>query len=369
MRAQNNIGLYCVHSTQGMMKDKNRPKGPMTSYACFVQVIREEHKKKHPGENVVFSEFTKKCAEIWRVGFVHFLILLQKMTPKEKKRFDDMAQLDKERYNREMHEYIPLEGFRKGKRRKRTKDPGMPKRAWSAFFFFCDEYRPRIREEHPEWKVSDIAKELGRKWEECLNKLKYEQKAMSDKHRYEEDMQKYKLGTYVPPKRPRIGSIGFDSSSLSTADTDNSVNISGLENSLGAVDEEDEEEDVDDTEGELQGEETGHTGPIIALSSPQVINRASEIESALPPSDSAADVSETASVSSAVEKENTLEPSSFKESACLHESVRISDENLPHINLMDSHIESSKEETEQIVKNDATNLPVLETPIELYSEI
>ena len=47
--------------------DANKPRGRMTAYAFFVQTCREEHKKKHPDENVVFSEFSKKCAERWKV--------------------------------------------------------------------------------------------------------------------------------------------------------------------------------------------------------------------------------------------------------------------------------------------------------------
>lgn len=45
-----------------------KPRGRMTAYAFFVQICREEHKKKHPEENVVFSEFSKKCAERWKVS-------------------------------------------------------------------------------------------------------------------------------------------------------------------------------------------------------------------------------------------------------------------------------------------------------------
>lgn len=45
-----------------------RPRGRMTAYAFFVQTCREEHKKKHPEENVVFAEFSKKCAERWKVS-------------------------------------------------------------------------------------------------------------------------------------------------------------------------------------------------------------------------------------------------------------------------------------------------------------
>ncbi len=57
-----------------VLKDKNRPKGPMSAYACFVQVIREEHKKKHPGEHIVFSDFSKKCAERWKVRSIYFCV-------------------------------------------------------------------------------------------------------------------------------------------------------------------------------------------------------------------------------------------------------------------------------------------------------
>ncbi|GAA37121.2 high mobility group protein B1, partial [Clonorchis sinensis] len=176
-----------------MVKDKNRPKHPMSAYACFVQVIREEHRKKHPNENVIFSEFSKKCAEKWK-----------QMSNEQRRCFEEMAKLDLDRFNREMAHYVPPAGMRRGRRRRRTKDPAMPKRSWSAFFFFCDAFRSKIRNEHPDWKVSDIAKELGRRWEECTDKEKYERHAQNDKLRYEQDMQKYKAGIYVATKRARV---------------------------------------------------------------------------------------------------------------------------------------------------------------------
>lgn len=108
------------------------------------------------------------------------------MTPKEKKRFEDMAALDKDRYNREMNDYVPPEGVKKGKKRKAARDPTLPKRALSAFFFFCDDFRQEVRDEHPDWKVGDISKELGRRWEECTDKSKYDLLAQQDKQRYEE---------------------------------------------------------------------------------------------------------------------------------------------------------------------------------------
>ncbi|CAH8536668.1 unnamed protein product [Schistosoma guineensis] len=222
-------------------KDKNKPKGPMSAYACFVQVIREEHKKKHPGEQIVFSDFSKKCAERWKL-----------MTPKEKKRFEDLAVLDRERFNREMCDYVPPDGMKKGKKRKGPKDPTVPARAWSAFFFFCDEFRSKVRESNPDWKVADIAKELGRQWETCQDKAKYELLAQKDKQRYEEDMIKYRAGTYVPREKKLAGAVS-NSASIRTSEAQNPdcatvTSAGGDENGAELEDEDDGEPDEGEEE-------------------------------------------------------------------------------------------------------------------------
>lgn len=55
----------------------SKPRGRMTAYAFFVQTCREEHKKKHPDESVIFAEFSRKCAERWKVCVVFFEFLSQ----------------------------------------------------------------------------------------------------------------------------------------------------------------------------------------------------------------------------------------------------------------------------------------------------
>lgn len=204
----------------------------MSAYACFVQVIREEHKKKHPGEQIVFSDFSKKCAERWKL-----------MTPKEKKRFEDLAALDKERYNREMSDYVPPEGMKKGKKRKVPRDPALPRRAWSAFFFFCDEFRGKVKESNPDWKVADVAKELGRQWETCPDKAKYELLAQQDKQRYEEDMAKYRAGTYVPVQKKPAGTLSnLALAEVSDAPDPDSSTITGAAGDENGGELEDEDE-------------------------------------------------------------------------------------------------------------------------------
>lgn len=176
-----------------MGRKDGKPRGRMTAYAFFVQTCREEHKKKHPDESVVFAEFSKKCAEKWKV--------VKGMNAKEKKRFEDMAGKDKIRYDNEMADYTPA----KGEKRKRKKDPNAPKRALSAFFFFNKEERASVKEAFPGYGVGDIAKELGKRWEKCQNKPKFEVLAKGDKVRYEKDMIVYKAGLVgaSPPKKAK----------------------------------------------------------------------------------------------------------------------------------------------------------------------
>jgi len=173
-----------------MGKKDGKPRGKMSAYAFFVQTCREEHKKKHPGESVVFAEFSKKCAEKWK-----------SMGGKEKKRFEEMAEKDKARWEKEMESYVPPKGEKK--RRKRTKDPNAPKRALSAFFFFCQEERASVKKAYPSYGVGDIAKELGKRWEACTNRPKFESLAQKDKARYEKEMAEYKKGV-SPAKKPKV---------------------------------------------------------------------------------------------------------------------------------------------------------------------
>ncbi|XP_069680299.1 high mobility group protein B2 [Periplaneta americana] len=167
-----------------------KPRGRMTAYAFFVQTCREEHKKKHPDENVIFAEFSKKCAERWKT-----------MLDKEKKRFHEMAEKDKKRYDTEMEGYTPPKGEKtRGKKRKHVKDPNAPKRSLSAFFWFCNDERSKVKALNPEFGVGDIAKELGRRWSGVDPELKskYEAMAEKDKARYDREMTAYK-------KRPKGG--------------------------------------------------------------------------------------------------------------------------------------------------------------------
>jgi len=92
-------------------------------------------------------------------------------------------------------------GAEGGKRkRKEKKDPNAPKRALSAFFCFCGEERAKVKAKHPSYSVGDVAKELGKRWEACPNRSKYEALANKDKERYAKEIAAYKKGGGSPAK-------------------------------------------------------------------------------------------------------------------------------------------------------------------------
>ncbi|XP_048389243.1 high mobility group protein B1b [Stegostoma tigrinum] len=163
--------------------DPKKPRGKMSSYAFFVQTCREEHKKKHPDSSVNFSEFSKKCAERWK-----------SMSSKEKLKFEDKAKEDKIRWEKEMKNYEPPKGAKKTKKKK---DPNAPKRPPSAFFVFCSDWRPKIKEENPGASIGDTARKLGLLWNatSASDKIPYEKRAAKLKERYEMDLAAYRAKT------------------------------------------------------------------------------------------------------------------------------------------------------------------------------
>ncbi|MCP9259474.1 High mobility group protein 1.2 [Dirofilaria immitis] len=114
------------------MRESAKPpvRGKTSPYGFFVKMCYEEHKR-----NILTKTF--------------------KLCPM-------MKNEDAERYQAEVAAYGGEDALRKRKRVK--KDPNAPKRALSAFFFFSHDKRPEVQQQHPEWKVGQVAQELGRFW-------------------------------------------------------------------------------------------------------------------------------------------------------------------------------------------------------------
>ncbi len=96
-------------------RDKDKPKGKTSAYAFFSRDMKEEYKAK--GQALEFAAFSKHCAKEW------------KKEDLDKTRFVELAEEDKERFEREMSNYIPPADSKDAKRKKKKKDANAPKRA------------------------------------------------------------------------------------------------------------------------------------------------------------------------------------------------------------------------------------------------
>jgi high mobility group protein B2 len=77
---------------------------------------------------------------------------------------------------------------------KPIKDPNAPKKPLSAYFLFSQEERLKVKAEFPDYSITEVAKELGRRWAVIDPPLKqsYEQRYQDSRRLYEQAMQAYK---------------------------------------------------------------------------------------------------------------------------------------------------------------------------------
>lgn len=75
-------------------KDPNKPKRAANPYTFFSREYRDTFKKKNNGAKINFTEMNKTLGESWR-----------KLSDKKKKKYNDLAEKDKERYQNEMEQY------------------------------------------------------------------------------------------------------------------------------------------------------------------------------------------------------------------------------------------------------------------------
>lgn len=119
----------------------------------------------------------------------------------EKEQWKDLAAKDKERYQREMEDYVPpsddSEDDGKRKKKKKKKDPNAPKRNQTAFFIYSNMHRATVKETNPEAGFGDIAKIISKLFKALSEKEreKYDKLAAEDKERYQRQMAAYKGGS------------------------------------------------------------------------------------------------------------------------------------------------------------------------------
>jgi high mobility group protein B1 len=157
-------------------KDPNAPKKPNTSYIIFCGEHRDKVRKEHPEMSAV--DVTSRLGELWK-------------SCKDRKKYEDAAERDKNRYETEMSSYVPpVQSDDGGKRTGRgKKERTGPKRPLTAYMYFCQENRDVVKTENPNMNGKEITTELGVRWKRLTDaqKAPYEAKQSTDKTRYESE--------------------------------------------------------------------------------------------------------------------------------------------------------------------------------------
>lgn len=172
--------LFASSGGGRIKKDPNAPKRGKSAYLFFCTALRDTVKTSL-GADSKATDVTRELGARWNK-------LKASSKPADKKAlsgFEVEAAEDKARYDNEKINYVPPVGEdvfdTKIKRRggKKANKDG-PKRAKSAYLFFCDANRDIVKSKDPSLKATEVTSELGRLW----NVLKADKSRVDDVDRY-----------------------------------------------------------------------------------------------------------------------------------------------------------------------------------------
>lgn len=140
------------------IKYKKAPEAPKRFKSAFIIFSAEKHKliKKdllEDGKTVKTTEIAKLVSEAWK-----------KLTPDDRKPWDESAEKDKIRYEAEKALYKGPWKIPSNKRK--TKDPSAPKRPMSAFLAYSNSRRAGLKRDHPKSTNADLSRMLSKTWKE-----------------------------------------------------------------------------------------------------------------------------------------------------------------------------------------------------------
>ncbi|XP_071083080.1 high mobility group protein B1-like [Haliotis cracherodii] len=206
------------------VKDLNKPKRSTSAYFYFLAHCREKAQKEGRSISKI-AEFTKECSALWK-----------DMNDTTKKPFNDKAETDKLRYQKEMGNYKPPKG---GKTGGKVED-GKPKRPQSAYFLFLADHRKECKGKDIGHK--DILRQAGEKWRKLTDdeKKPYEKGALEEQKKYEKAMEEWRKGGPSAAKKTK--------QSNGKSEDDDDEEEEDEEEEEGDDDDEEEEDDDEDDE-------------------------------------------------------------------------------------------------------------------------
>jgi len=152
-------------------KAEAKPRKAKTSFNLFFKAQYDAAKKqageKPAGEKSAVSGIAKIIGQKWAAA-----------TPADKKKYETLAEKDKERFQKEMKAYsltLP------------------PKRALSSFMVFSKKERLKLQEEQPQLSLPSVSKILGDRWATLTpeQRAPFEKEAKKLKDQYAEKVEKF----------------------------------------------------------------------------------------------------------------------------------------------------------------------------------
>jgi len=161
------------------VKDPKAPKRGLSAWIIYTNEMRTKFKADNPEKST--TELTTLMSQEWR-----------NMTDEDKKKYIDLAEVDKQRYMKEKEEYDSNSDNdssdtenEKPKKEKKEKDPDAPKKNVNSYMHFSRV----IRAKHPD--VKHTAAALKVMWADLDDKSEYEEMAKVDKERYLKEKKEY----------------------------------------------------------------------------------------------------------------------------------------------------------------------------------
>eukprot|EP00041_Stephanoeca_diplocostata_P000449 m.14805 g.14805 ORF g.14805 m.14805 type:complete len:555 (-) comp10534_c0_seq2:457-2121(-) len=113
-------------------QDPNRPRRAMSSFLYYARQKRPELIK----TGLTFVDAQRRMAEEWKA-----------MSKEERQPFEDIAEMERQRYKEQMETYTPEEENQDDAVDTKVDDPNRPKRPPSSFLLFCKQNRARVKEQ------------------------------------------------------------------------------------------------------------------------------------------------------------------------------------------------------------------------------
>lgn len=175
--------------SQKLKKDPNAPKKPKTGYILFCMDNRDAVKSRLPSDTSAI-DITRALGTAWN-----------ELPDKKKKKYETLAEKDKERYTKEMETYTPAEGSAEEAKHKKVRTG--PKRPLTSYMLFTQEMREVIKRENPSLSSKEITSELGSRWRKLTDEQKAPYEARHAEAKVLYDAEKASMSESQPEKESK----------------------------------------------------------------------------------------------------------------------------------------------------------------------